>query len=269
MWGETLAVDGARRTPPGHYRIRTGAQPNVPAPNQADPGHSPAQTVGRLASDGKRVYRMTAPMLVWWGWVAFALVGLGDLIVQGHTLPSLRVLLGGLTATGMFYAFAFWPRVIADDDGICVRNPVRIFDIPWQAVTGVFLAEMVEVECARAAPRKAKTVACWALASSRRSRARAQLRGWQWDRGVRGRPPSYDKLPESAREVMKMPQAELIARELASLSDAAVAASDQSVSAPADQPVTVRSGTMSARWAWQPIAAIVVPGIAFAIFMAV
>ena len=275
-------------------------------PNQARSGPQVTQTAGRLTPDGKRVYRMTTPVVLWWCWLGFLLLGLADLLIQGHQLPSARIALGALTITGVVYAAALWPRVIADSEGICVRNPFRIFDIGWGVVNGVYLAESVEVQCARPAPKKDKTVACWALAAPRRSRARAELRGRQWDRGARSTPSSYARLPESARTVAKMTQPEIIARELARLKEEVAAAAQAATTAPAgsglggpdagngtgagnvagnvagdgaDSADRAESGastagsagptTFSARWAWLPIAAILVPGIAFAIAMLV
>ncbi len=280
-------------------------------PNQARSGPQVTQTAGRLTPDGKRVYRMTTPVVLWWCWLGFLLLGLADLLIQGHQLPSARIALGALTITGVVYAAALWPRVIADSEGICVRNPFRIFDIGWGVVNGVYLAESVEVQCARPAPKKDKTVACWALAAPRRSRARAELRGRQWDRGARSTPSSYARLPESARTVAKMTQPEIIARELARLKEEVAAAAAQAATAAtagsglggpdaglggpdagngagagngaagngADAASRAESGasaagpagatTFTARWAWLPIAAILVPGIAFAIAMLV
>jgi hypothetical protein len=273
----------------------------VSIPNQARSGPQVTQTAGRLTPDGKRVYRMTTPVVLWWCWLGFLVLALADLLIQGHRLPSVRIAVGALTVTGVVYAAALWPMVIADTEGICVRNPFRIFDIPWGVVNGVYLAESVEIQCARPAPRKDKTVACWALAAPRRSRARAELRGRQWDRGARSKPSSYARLPESARTVAKMTQPEIIARELARLKEEVVAAAARAATTgPAgsgvggpdavngsgagtdagDRPGAAsraESGASAAgpagaaafraHWAWLPIAAMLVPGIAFAIVM--
>src|SRR6185437_14925340 len=59
----------------------------------------------------------------------------------------------------------------------------------------------------------------WALSSPRRSRARAQLRAWQWDQGKRAQPSGYKKMPEQAQSLVRMTTAEIMARELASMSE--------------------------------------------------
>jgi len=229
----------------------------VSAPNEQARPPGPGVTAGRLTADGKRVYRMVTPLVIWWIWVAALVLSVGDLVVEGHNYLSLEFLFGALTATGLVYACTLWPKVIAHDDGITVLNPFRVFGIPWGAVKGIYLADSVEVTCTRGPEKKDKTVYSWALSSPRRARARAQLRGYQWDQGKRSRPSSYDSLPGQAKAVAKMTTAEVMAREMAGLSEQARADA---------VPGTREAGTlMSVRWAWLPIAAIVIPGIAFAV----
>jgi hypothetical protein len=176
-------------------------------------------TASRVTADGKRIFRMTPPLVIWWGWVALLVFSVADLLIQGHEFVSAKYAFGALTATGIIYACTLWPKVIADDAGIEVRNPVRVFHIPWAAVRGIFLADSVEVQCARRSGKRDKTIYCWALASPRRTRARAQLKAWQWEQGKRNRPSGYAQLPESAQALVKMTTAEIMARELGALLD--------------------------------------------------
>jgi hypothetical protein len=229
----------------------------VSAPNEQARPSGPAVTAGRLTADGRRVYRLVTPLVIWWIWVGVLVLSIGDLVVQGHSYLSLEFLFGALTATGLVFACTLWPKVIAHDGGIRVLNPFRVFDIPWGAVQGIYLADSVEVKCTRGPENKDKTVYSWALSSPRRARSRAQLRAYQWDQGKRNKPSSYDRLPGQAKAVAKMTPAEVMAREMASLSEQARADA---------VPGTQAAGTlMSARWAWLPVAAVVVPGIAFAV----
>src|SRR5215469_10041557 len=101
---------------------------------------------------------MTPPIVIWWCWVALVVFSASDLLIEGHRLVPLGWAFGGLTVTGIVYACTLWPRVIADDDGLTVINPFRRFDIPWAAVHGIYLADSVEVQCARLPPKKEKTV---------------------------------------------------------------------------------------------------------------
>lgn len=166
---------------------------------------------------------MTTPLVIWWTWVGIIILSLVDLLIQGHghNFLSLKIAFGGLAVTGAVYALTLWPVVIADNNGVRVKNPFRTFDIPWGAVHGVFLADSVEVQCARPAPRKDKTVYSWALSSPRRQRARAQLRAWQWDQGKLARPNGYTRMPQQAQSLVRMTTAEIMARELAAMSEEA------------------------------------------------
>ena len=261
-------------------------------------------SAGRLLPDGRRVYRLAAPLAVWWIWVGLVVLSLGDLIIQGHDYLSVKFAFGTLTVTGLVFACTLWSRVIADDDGIIVRNPFRIFSIPWPAVQGIFLADSVEIQCTRGPQKKDKTVYTWALSSTRRTRAKAKLHGWQWEQGKRSRPASYGQLPGQAKELVKMSPTEVMAREMAQLNDNARARRGQddgpaevslngsgpgSATAAADgghgAAGTGNAGTgsagpgsagtggagtggfVTATWAWPALAAILVPGIAFAISM--
>ena len=264
------------------------------APNESAATAVPA-TAGRVLADGRRIYRLLTALVVWWAWVVFAVASVGDLVVQGHNFVSVKFALGLLTVTGLVFACTLWPKVIADDDGLVVRNPLRSFAIPWGAVRGIFLADSVEIQCARGEGKKDKTVYCWALSAARRGRAKARLHGWQVDHGKRVASQSYGKLPAQAQELTKMPSAEVMAREMAKMSEAAKARlgqqaglSDQDMppasvngSGPdsADQAgpgsgqaapgsvVATAGDTVTGTWAWPALAAVLVPGIAFAIVM--
>jgi Bacterial PH domain len=265
-------------------------------------------SAGRLLPDGRRMYRLLTPQVVWWTWVGLATFSVGDLIIQGHDYLSAKFALGLLTATGLVYACTLWPRVIADEGGITVQNPLRRFRIPWGAVRGIFLADSVEIQCARSPQKKDKTVYTWALSSARRGRAKARLHGWQWEQGRRSRPSGYGQLPDQAKELVKTSQTEVMAREMAKLLEEAKArigevvgdqqgksgigeASPNGVSpngvgaaeilaaesagagvpgalaAPAGATASAEVVTIS--WSWPALAAILVPGIAFAIVMLV
>ena len=265
-------------------------------------------SAGRLLPDGRRMYRLVTPQVVWWTWVGLAAFSVGDLIIQGHDFLSAKFALGLLTATGLVFACTLWPRVIADEGGITVQNPLRRFRIPWGAVRGIFLADSVEIQCARGPQKKDKTVYTWALSSARRGRARARLHGWQWEQGRRSRPSGYGQLPDQAKELVKTSQSEVMAREMAKLSEEAkarigeVAADQQGNSgigeaspngvspsgvgaaevsavgpagvlgapgAPGAAGLIASAEVVTSSWSWPALAAIVVPGIAFAIVMLV
>lgn len=164
---------------------------------------------------------MSTPQVIWWTWIAIIGLSLFDLLIQGHghNFLTLKIAFGTLAVTGAVYALTLWPVVIADNRGLRVRNPLRTFFVPWGAVHGIYLADSVEVQCARPAPKKDKTVYSWALSSPRRTRARASLRAWQWDQGKKAKPSGYAKMPEQAQSLVRMTTAEIMARELAVMSE--------------------------------------------------
>jgi Bacterial PH domain len=259
LWMRSLAsASDAAGTDTGV--IAAVSAPNEPVRPVSDPGGA-VSSAGKVTADGRRIYRLVPPTVIWWVWVGILVLSLGDLLIQGHSSVSPEFVFGLLTITGLVFAGTIWSRVVARDDGITVFNPFRRFDIPWGAIKGIFLADSVEVVCARDGQKKDKTVYSWALSSPRRARARSQLRGLQWDRGRRSRPGGYDQLPGKAKELAKMQPAELMARELAALSEQ-TRSGHASLS---NGSGTATTAVISARWAWQPIAAVLVPGVALAV----
>jgi len=185
------------------------------------------------------VFRRVTPLALWWIWVAFLIFNIIQVIVPDHDYFAAEFGVGLLAVTGIAYAAALRPRVIADDDGLLVKNPVRDHQIRWGAVKGVYLGDSVELSCARAHPRKDKTIYCWALYSGRRSRLKSQQLGLRsWSR--------MSRLPAEAREPATPDTAEIIAAELGRRSTNS-------------QATGVPDATLQSQWAWLPIACILVP----------
>src|SRR5215469_12324333 len=117
-------------------------------------------------------YRLAPPVVLWWAWLAFVAANVADWAVQG-TSARLALTVGAimLAVTGAVYALALRPRVVADADGIAVLNPFRDHRVPWTAVRTVDTAEWVLVRAAGD-----KTICCWALYVSARSRRAATPR---------------------------------------------------------------------------------------------
>jgi hypothetical protein len=244
----------------GSPRTSTGVVATVSVPREpVKPLSQSAGTAGRLTADGRRIYRLSPPLVIWWIWVAVIVFSLGDLVFQGNGSVSLTFVFGLLTVTGLVFACTFWSKVIASDDGITVLNPFRTFSIPWGAVRGIFLADSVEVLCARSGGKKDKTIYSWALSSPRRARARQQLRSRQMDRGQRSSPTGYGRMPGQAKELVKMTPAEVMAREMAGISEQVQAkrVREGGTDGPAGTEV------VSVRWAWPALAAVLLPAIAF------
>ena len=206
----------------------------------------------------RETYRLAPPVVLWWAWLAFVAANVADWAVQG-TSAGLALTVGAimLAVTGAVYALALRPRVVADEEGIAVLNPFRDHRVPWTAVRDVDTAEWVLVRTAGD-----KTICCWALYVSARSRraanapprkslAMSRLRGVATEPGTGISP----RLPQQAQYLASMPPARAIAARLDSRAEKARA----------------RDGFAGARvtvsWAWFPIAAVAMPTIALVIVL--
>ena len=202
-----------------------------------------ARSLWKTTKDGRAVFRRGTPLVLWWIWIAFVVFNLVQIIVPDHDYFSLEMSAGLLAVTGVAYATALRPRVIASDDGIVVHNPVRDHQVRWGAVSGVYVGDSVELSCLRPAPRKDKTIYCWALYSNRRSRLKQQ------QLGVRSWLQVSSRAPAEAKDLASQDSAQLMAAELGRR---AVSAREGGVPA----------AVLESRWVWWPIAAMLVPAAA-------
>jgi hypothetical protein len=116
---------------------------------------------------------MITPQVLWWAWVVFAVANLIDLAVQGRAWFDVQAAVSLLAVTGVMYACTLRTLVRTDAEGITVHNPLRVHRISFGRVKSVYLGDSVEIVCGRAPGKNDKTIYCWALYSSRRSRLRA------------------------------------------------------------------------------------------------
>jgi hypothetical protein len=198
---------------------------------------------------GREVFRLTAPVALWWVWVAFAAANIADLAAQGSPTHSALVI-GAivLLVTGLAYALALRPRVVADQAGLTIVNPFRDHHVPWAAVRQVDARDWVQVHPVPGA--RGRAIECWALYVSARAKRR-EARGAPppragWARGFGQPADELAGLPAEARHLASLPHAKAIAARL----DARAARERARAGHPA--PVT-------ARWAWRPLAAVAAP----------
>jgi hypothetical protein len=149
--------------------------PGAPAPSQL-PATGRLRSAWKTDDQGRTIFRLIPPLVLFWGWTAFAAANIADLAIESHDWVSLQISLGLVLATGLMYACAFRPKVITDAEGLTVRNPFLDHFVPWGLVSGIYIGDSVEVGYHRPPPRKEKTVYSWALYSPRRARAKAELR---------------------------------------------------------------------------------------------
>jgi hypothetical protein len=236
-------------------------------PSTSANGQPATAASGGTDEDLPKTYRLSTPLVLWWVWLAVAVFSLGDLLIQGHNRSAVTPALIIVLITGVVYACALRPRLIADRDAVTVLNPLRVYRVPWGAIKGVYLGDSVELECARPAPKGSKTLYSWAIYSSRRSRQRSKQKqagmnrwgmrqGYGFGRVPRtsydGRTPGYGRMPAEGQAVQDKGMAEHIAADLGRLSEKA-------------RQNGASEGVVSGSWAWQPLAAILIPAAVLAI----
>jgi PH (Pleckstrin Homology) domain-containing protein len=207
----------------------------VPIPSVAPPSARP------------EVFRRAAPVVFWWVWLAFAIINVVDIAIQGSGHFAVAVTAVLIAITGVVYACALRPRVVASGAGLVVRNPVRDYHIPWGAVEAVDIGDWVRVHCApapdTASPAAGKIIDCWALFAP----ARARLR---WGRRAQDRAiVSGSRVSDEARSMMSMTAVEAMARRM-----------DER--ARQEQAAGAAGGPPAASWAWPSLAAMILPGLA-------
>lgn len=118
----------------------------------------------------RRVFRSAVAVGFGVVWLAFAAVNLVDLALRGTGRDA--AVLGALLllATAVVYVTCLRPRIVADAAGVTVHNPLRNVRVPWDAVERIDATDTVRL---RAGGRQYR---CWAVQTSHRARARAQLR---------------------------------------------------------------------------------------------
>jgi hypothetical protein len=147
-----------------------------------------AGILGRQAGpDGRQVFRSPIATLIWWIWVLFAVGNLIDLAVQGRDHLSVIAACTLLVITGIVYATAQRPRIIADDDGLTIVNPVREHRVGWPAVVGFDSTELLRVRCLwtreDGTESDMRAIYAWAAHSSRRRQVASEMRAQRRSRG--------------------------------------------------------------------------------------
>jgi hypothetical protein len=208
----------------------------------------PAVSSQQDQAGDREVFRSPGSIILWWAWVAIAIAALIDLVAQvsGHSAVVMAMLVAAVT--GALYGLAFRPRIVADDGGITVENPLRDYRAPWGVVEKVDAANALRVHCA-APPGagKGKILHSWAVQSSPRAARAAQSRS---RRALAARPAGYGRDPAQAQEAAPRGSAESTARQL-----------DER--ARREREAGAAGGQPEACWAWLSIAVMAVPLVAF------
>lgn len=206
-----------------------------------------------LASS-RQVFRSAGSIVLWWGWVALAVVALVDLAVESHGHDAVVMALVVFAVTGALYGCALRPRVVADVTGIAVENPLRDYRVRWGGVERVDAPNALRVHCVPApGAAKGKILNSWAVQSSPRADRVAERKA---RRGRRQQyPAGYGRYPEEAKVASRHSLAESTARQL-----------DERLQR--ERAAGAASGPPEAHWAWLSIAAMVVPLVALIVVAA-
>jgi hypothetical protein len=191
--------------------------------------------------DKPQVFRSPTAVVVWVVWLLFAVANGIDLAVQGRDHVSAVAAAILLLATGVAYVTAQRPRIIADEAGVTVRNPLRDHRIGWTGVAKVDLADLLRVHCDWGGPpgtvrgkEHQKVISAWAVHYSRRrqfadeAKARSPVRSRRLPRSSLGLPGggrglSYDAPVSGPETSIPGVEAEKIVRVLSERATAAQA----------------------------------------------
>jgi hypothetical protein len=215
---------------------------------------------GQRSTGDRQVFRSTGAVALWWVWLVFAVISLVALAVNGRDHSSVVAAVVVVTATGVVYGCALWPRIVADENGISVLNPFRGHTVPWPAVTKVDLVNAVRVHVAPApGAARGKVIYSWAVQSSARAGLKKESRA---RRRTARTPTSYGQLPADAQEVLERSAAEFIAQQL---QERAVRERGAAAAREPEPAAQSPAGPVQVGWAWLPIAAMVIPALALII----
>jgi len=219
----------------------------------------------RSADQDREAFRLVPPLILWWVWVGFAAANVADFAAQGAPARFAAVVSAILaTVTGLAYALALRPRVIAEPAGLTIVNPFRDHRVPWTAIQAVDAGEWVRVHAA------SKTIACWALYVSARAKRRdargapprSGRSGGFGGAGGFGRVSETARLPAEAAYLASLPVAKAIATRLD-----ARAAKERDRVRHADSAYAGPPGPVTVRWAWAPVAAVALPALALLVIV--
>lgn len=119
---------------------------------------------------GMRVFRQPLPQVIGWVWLAVSVFLLVDLVLNGTDGRSLVAGAVVLLTAGGAYVLALRPRVVAEEDGVRLVNPLREVFVPWHSFTWADVTDVLRVHAGERVFRS------WPLRETRRARVRDNLR---------------------------------------------------------------------------------------------
>jgi hypothetical protein len=130
-----------------------------------------------MAANRPMTFRSTTALVVGVVWLLFAVGNWIDLAIQGRDHGSVVAAAVLLLATGIAYVTALRPRILADDAGITIRNPLRDHRIGWGGVAKVDLSDVLRVHCEWTdTETHHQVISAWAVHHSRRRQSSGEAR---------------------------------------------------------------------------------------------
>ena len=109
-----------------------------------------------------------------WAWTAFAVLNLIDIAVRGRDMASAVMASILLLGCGIAYVVGLRPAVVADEDAVTVRNPLREARLPWTALRDVTGTHALVFRYT--VPGGERSLKAWVLQTSPRAQAKAEAR---------------------------------------------------------------------------------------------
>ena len=134
-----------------------------------------------------KVFRSGAIRFLGWAWMVFAALNLADLVWRGRDMASLIAAVIMVLGSGIAYAVALRPCIVADEDSLRFHNLIRDVRLPWESV------ERFEGGDAVYAHVGERRFRAYVLQTSPRSRAKQELKARREDK----------RLPEPVAEYMR------------------------------------------------------------------
>lgn len=199
----------------------SAAAPSADSPS-AEPAPAPRYE--------RRAFTPMPSRVLGWILIAVAVANFVDIGIRGRDHASLIAAAALLLGCGVVYVLCLRPGIVAGDDAVHMRNPLRDVRVPWTALE---TADVTDALRLHAGGRKYRS---WAHQESSRARARARMRKPRTD------------LPENvAAEIAGKTRSEYIAEQLCEMS--------------AERSGGGQASGAEVTWQWPAVIAVVVPAV--------
>ena len=206
------------------------SSPDSRSSSGADAGRSAEPRPPRYE---RRTFGSTPSRVLGWILLAVAAANFVDLAIRGRDHASLVAAAALLLGCGVVYVLCLRPGLVAGDDAVVMRNPLRDVRVPWAALDTVDVTDALRLHTGG---RKHRS---WALQESSRARAKARMRK-----------PRADLPDRVAEAVAGRTHAEYVAEQLREMSTERAAGD---------------GGAAVIEWSWPSVAAVLVPAVLLAI----